>query len=1335
MAGNMTTDGLPQAALLDDVMGHRDGSLVRQSASDLIAQVVSQSALQGYVAGAGAFDASAGAFPSGAEVGDAYVTTTGGTVDGVQFAAGDLLIALVATPATDTFAGNWSQLVSAPSADDVAETANRKWMTPDDEAILGAAATQAGTWSPASGAFPANARSGAMYTATDAGSVDGVGFRAGDIVLALVATPATDTFEANWARLIASPNADDVSETAARKWMTPDDQAKLASTLMQAGQWDPASGAFPANAAQGAVFYVAASGSVDGQAFAAGDMLVAIIATPATDTFAGNWQRLSTGPGSASEIAGFDEQVHAIADENALGARPDPGQQPTRFRDQLAPGGTQYSAADVVASAAGKGIGIVGEAVVALDSLIPIGIDAVDQVAFEVQRTVEISDPAGDGVTFGVVCFGSDGTQLAGADGFIEVHSFDDLDDVGRTGSWYAQVSRAAFPSVNVILPGAARYYAPAVRSFGANPGLCVRRCEALPIARGALKAVGPDAGGFTSFEKALEWITNSNPDDGRPFEVMGLKFTVQRQNTTVPGLPGAAPMTPVYVDHFGQGKDLTDLQHGTAAVKAALASGMAQVMLRSRESYTFDETLMPVSGFELIGADKSAVLKQGPNARPGVYFQPGVHNAWLRNMTYHGNRPEAGAYNSFFTSGGISSGSTAGDITAALPATAQTVPLEGLGEGFVLAGDALEWRVAGVLYRRIIQQDVTLAAGAGAFDLDAPLGVAVEAEQTFFVKQPRNRMVLKQAYNEGENRLVLRAAQLTSSANTLLKGYQFAFHTDSNYVKAVDYSEIYTLAEDAVAQQVNGVWEVEIELTEGLKSDKVLGQLVTSFQDHENNIATSILALGTTDCGVEDLIGADCQLHFAQANACIYSPTFGIAPEDNPNVNFAVTGCLDYSTEPGNCFGAAHADFVTFSGNWGMQGSLQRNFIQFEQCEKIIAFSNQCAGYKSGIMFTGESRDALFYLNTAENCTINYWHRNISANASWSSNVSIAGPNTERGLRLQAGDPDLDDGDVAFKSRVIATGNTFSGGEGKAVAGDYPASSIVVQPTRLGSTVNDLLRPQLIEIARNVFDAPLADAVILSQAAYVSLHANLFNRPGQRALWADNCERLMLGLNRVFDAGDNTPAAAYHLRDCVETIWDNNEATILTRPKTDSGQEWGLYLEGVNTFVSFDGTQMLDGVNGKVNDSAPLSHVFMGFNAGRAHGFAADSRITGIGGFALADALDAAIRTTGVGWGAGRTVTTSRYSTFLGAMSDVSDGTLDGVLSMGYNAQARQEGELAMGPRDGINGLRDQSDGTNLTGTGSIILPSADLLAELRWNGVLYAIPLFRITDPNPVV
>ncbi len=69
------------------------------------------------------------------------------------------------------------------------------------------------------------------------------------------------------------------------------DVEALAVGLSPAGAWDASSGAFPAGAAGGTFYVVSTAGTVDGQTFAVGDWLIALVMTPANTIFVGNWTR------------------------------------------------------------------------------------------------------------------------------------------------------------------------------------------------------------------------------------------------------------------------------------------------------------------------------------------------------------------------------------------------------------------------------------------------------------------------------------------------------------------------------------------------------------------------------------------------------------------------------------------------------------------------------------------------------------------------------------------------------------------------------------------------------------------------------------------------------------------------------------------------------------------------------------------------------------------------------------------------------------------------------------------------------------------------------------
>lgn len=67
--------------------------------------------------------------------------------------------------------------------------------------------------------------------------------------------------------------------------------ASIAVGLSPAGPWDPTAGTFPAGSATNTFYVVSANGTVDGQTFAAGDWLIALVSAASTTTFAPDWMR------------------------------------------------------------------------------------------------------------------------------------------------------------------------------------------------------------------------------------------------------------------------------------------------------------------------------------------------------------------------------------------------------------------------------------------------------------------------------------------------------------------------------------------------------------------------------------------------------------------------------------------------------------------------------------------------------------------------------------------------------------------------------------------------------------------------------------------------------------------------------------------------------------------------------------------------------------------------------------------------------------------------------------------------------------------------------------
>lgn len=183
-----------------------------------------------------------------------------------------------------------------------------------------------------------------------------------------------------------------------------------------------------------------------------------------------------------------------------------PGLSPQRFVRGKSVGSDRYTTADVADTPEGKAIRIVGAGYVVVGQRTAIHGADEDGVEFRVRRSVDVSDPAGDGVRLGVVCYGADGELLAGVDEFKAIGA--DVLTLNSDGDiWQSAGSVARAGSPDTILPAACRYYAPAVRAFGENPGLDVLQLDSYRMhpASGASAGVHFDASGTLAGRSAYD--------------------------------------------------------------------------------------------------------------------------------------------------------------------------------------------------------------------------------------------------------------------------------------------------------------------------------------------------------------------------------------------------------------------------------------------------------------------------------------------------------------------------------------------------------------------------------------------------------------------------------------------------------------------------------------------------------------------------------------------------------------------------------------------------------------------------------------------------------------
>lgn len=343
----------------------------------------------------------------------------------------------------------------------------------------------------------------------------------------------------------------------------------------------------------------------------------------------------------ADQIA--DEIERALTAEVALSERDDqiatywrqpvPGMDAVDFRKGMATNSERYAYADTVATPEGRALRIAGPGYVVTGATVPVAPRDFDTIYFSVRRAAEVVDPAGDAIRFGVVCYDAAGQVLSGSDAFMALGA--DLDDLNAAGALHDRsgtVSRGI--GASILLPAACRYYAPAVRVFGENPGTDVLQLERqrgpsgaggntvqVAQAAGAIAdlndyddeaagftfvavdsdppeyyirtgAAGNWAGpltfrgpagangiaGFATHAEAVAWLTTNVIPDGTTFVCGDVTFAVQAGATIIPTLPGARPALFVSPDHWG-GKGWAHIEAAWTYVCSLCATSSSELI------------------------------------------------------------------------------------------------------------------------------------------------------------------------------------------------------------------------------------------------------------------------------------------------------------------------------------------------------------------------------------------------------------------------------------------------------------------------------------------------------------------------------------------------------------------------------------------------------------------------------------------------------------------------------------------------------------------------------------------------------------------------------------
>jgi hypothetical protein len=320
-----------------------------------------------------------------------------------------------------------------------------------------------GNWNPVSGTFPGGgtARLGSIYRSTGTATIDGITVRPGDYIIAVVNNASATVSTGNWVYIGSMAASERTAITANTAAIAAETAARIAADNLKAPIHNPTF-----------------TGTVNG-------ITKAMVGLGNVDNTSD-----ANKPISIAQQAALDA-INARANRALrLFRQPAPGLDPLEFRRGMAANAQAWSESDVVQTSQGPALRVTGPGYVRLGELIPIGLTDIDTVRATVQRALTVIDPAGDGIRFGVAAYDANRTLLPGSDAFTMALQDLNCNAAGTYSNAVFTVSRG--PGGSVILPAAARFYAPVIRAFGENPGLNVFQLERLRAPSGPAGPQGP---------------------------------------------------------------------------------------------------------------------------------------------------------------------------------------------------------------------------------------------------------------------------------------------------------------------------------------------------------------------------------------------------------------------------------------------------------------------------------------------------------------------------------------------------------------------------------------------------------------------------------------------------------------------------------------------------------------------------------------------------------------------------------------------------------------------------------------------------------------------------
>jgi parallel beta-helix repeat protein len=528
------------------------------------------------------------------------------------------------------------------------------------------------------------------------------------------------------------------------------------------------------------------------------------------------------------------------------------------------------------------------------------------------------------------------------------------------------------------------------------------------------------------------------------------------------------------------------------------------------------------------------------------------------------GNYDTDGAWASFATTPGITSGSATGTASASRSIGATSIPITGLGVGYVKKGYRFSHINSGTTYAYIVTADAVITAGAATITLDHGLEAPLTNGQLVYLNFWNNRWVVASNVGSSDTTITLEMANVTSADGSpaIMAGDQFAFHDDYNNIDAIDYTKVCTVA---LGGPVIGSYPAKtctVTLTAPMGRTVAAGTMGTSIMDHRNNRFLPILFYGGTGGFVRGANTSNLRLHgFGQA--CINAPWDGADPSTKPNIDLCLENNADTSTGARGafCVAAWSTRGLKIRGNRGTYSLGQlRSVAQVERSDDFDVTGNSIYGGQYLCRINGECSDGRITENRGIHMMRMLQQGNTSTRLTFEGNTGSGHADyTDYMIMVLSGMLDEDGASAGSALRINSTKvveNVFSGATRTTGATGY-GSHIIIGPQNLDDAADEDDWPRQVWVFGNTSTGATYHGVYVLNGDSVTVETNFVSGSGLAGIYlqgGDNCDLLT---NEVLDCCQDTDGAGIVLDGATNVRLDGNKTTV----DTGTGMTSGLSL------------------------------------------------------------------------------------------------------------------------------------------------------------------------------